>query len=234
MILWHFPLHFYLCCIQSLSCVQLFATPWTAAYQASLSLSISWSFLKFRSIESVMLCNHLIFFYPLLLWLSIFPSFRVFPIGHLFSSGGQSIGVSASASVLPMNIQDWFPLGLIGWISLESKGFSRVLSNSTIQKQQFFSTQPSLWSISHIHTHLLGKRVAFTIWTFVSKIMSVLFNMLLSRFVIAFLPRSKSFLNLWLQSLSAVILKPKKVKSVTASTFSLLFAMKWWDQMPLP
>ena len=91
---------------QSLSCVQLFATPQTAAYQASLSLTISWNLLKFRSIESVMLCNHLILCYPLLLWLSIFPSFWVFPVGQLFSSGGQSIGVSASASVPPVNIQD--------------------------------------------------------------------------------------------------------------------------------
>ena len=80
------------------------------------------------------------------------------------------------------------------WVSLQSKGLSRVLSNSTVQKQQFFSTQPSLWSSPHIHTCLLEKRIALTIWTFVSKVMSLLFNML-SRFVIAFLPRSKSLLN---------------------------------------
>ena len=74
-----------------------------------------------------------------------------------FASGGQSIGVSASASVLPMNIQDWFPLGWTGWISLQSKGLSRVFSNTIVQKQQFFGAQPSLWSNSHIHTWLLEK-----------------------------------------------------------------------------
>ena len=103
-----------------------------------------------------------------------------------FSSGGQSIGTSASASVLPMNIQNWFPLGLTGWISLQSKGLSRVFSNTTVQKHQFFSAQPSLWSDSHIHTWALEKTIALTRWTFVSKVMSLLFNML-SRFVIAIL-----------------------------------------------
>ena len=80
-----------------------------------------------------------------------------FPMSQFFTSGGQSIGASASASVLPMNIQDWFPLGLIGWISLQSKGLSRVFSNTTVQKHQFFSTDLSLWSNSHIHTWLLEK-----------------------------------------------------------------------------
>ena len=74
-----------------------------------------------------------------------------FPMSQFFASGGQSIGVSASASVLPMNIQDWFPLGLTGWISWQSKGLSRVFSNTTVQKHQFFSANPSLWSNSHIH-----------------------------------------------------------------------------------
>ena len=79
-----------------------------------------------------------------------------FPVSLLFTSGDQSI-ISASASVLPMNIQDWFPLGLTGWISLQSKGLSRIFSNTTVQKHQFFSAQPSLWSNSHIHTWLLEK-----------------------------------------------------------------------------
>ena len=83
---------------------------------------------------------------------SIFPSIRVFPMGQFFPSGGQSIGASASASVLPMSIQGWFPLGWIGWIFLQSKGLSRVFSNTTVQKHQFFRTQPSLWSKCHIHT----------------------------------------------------------------------------------
>ena len=78
-------------------------------------------------------------------------------ISQLFASDGQSIGISASASVLPMNIQGWFPLGLTGWISLRSKGLSRVFSNSTVQEQQFFNAQTSLWSNSHIYTWLLEK-----------------------------------------------------------------------------
>ena len=86
---------------------------------------------------------------------SIFPSIRGYLKRQSYTSGDQSIGASASASVLPMNIQDWFPLGLTGWISLQSKELSRVFSNTTVQTQQFFSTQPSLWSNSHIHTWLL-------------------------------------------------------------------------------
>ena len=86
-----------------------------------------------------------------------FPASGSFPMSQLFTSGGQSIGVSASTSVLPMNTQDWSPLGWTSWISLQSKGLSRVFSNTTVQKHQFFSTQPSLWSNSHIHTWLLGK-----------------------------------------------------------------------------
>ena len=83
--------------------------------------------------------------------LQFFPALRSFPVSQLFAWGGQSIGVSASTSVLPMNIQDWFPLGLTGWISLQSKGLTRVFSNTTVQKYQFFSTQLSLWFGSHIH-----------------------------------------------------------------------------------
>ena len=89
--------------------------------------------------------------------LQAFPASGSFPMSQFFASGGQSIGVSASASVLPMNIQDWFPLGLTDWISLLSKGLSRVFSSTTVQKHQFFSTPPSLWSNSHIHTWLLEK-----------------------------------------------------------------------------
>ena len=84
-----------------------------------------------------------------------FPASRSFLMSQLFTSGGQSIG--ALASVIPMTIQDWFPLGLIGLISLQSKGLSRVFTNTTVQKHQFFSAQPSLWSKFHIHTRLLGK-----------------------------------------------------------------------------
>ena len=110
----------------------------TAALQASLSFTISWSLLKLKSIELVMPSNHLIFCCPLLLLPSIFPSIRVFPMSWLFVSGGQRIGVLASASVLPMNIQDWSLLGWTGLISLQSKGLSRVFSNTTVQKHWFF------------------------------------------------------------------------------------------------
>ena len=107
------------------------------------------------SIESVMLYNHLILCHPHLL-LS-FPVSGVFPMNWLFASGGQSTGVSASASVLPINMQGWFLVGLTGLSSLLSKGLSRVFSNTTVEKHQFFGTQPSLWSNSPIHTWLLGK-----------------------------------------------------------------------------
>ena len=117
---------------------------------------------------------------PLSSCLQSFPASGSFLIGQLFASGDQSIGASVSTSVLPMNVH-WFPLGLTALISLESKGLSRVFSNTTVQKHQFFNTQPSLWFNSHIHTRL---------WTFVGKVKSLLFNML-SSLIITFLPRSK-------------------------------------------
>ena len=134
-------------------------TPWTAACQASLSITNSRSLLKLMSIELVMAWCHPAISSSVLPFscLKSFPASGSFPMSQLFASGGQSIGVSASISVLPMNIQDWFPLGLTGWISLQSKGLSRVFSNTTVQKHQFFSTQPSLWSNSHICTWLLEK-----------------------------------------------------------------------------
>ena len=110
-----------------------------------------------------------------------FPASGSFPISWLFTSGDQSIGASASASVLPMNIQDWFPLRLTGWISLESKGLSRVFSNITVQKHQFLSDQLSLWPNSHPDM-TTGKTITLTRWTFVSKVSSLIFNML-PRFV---------------------------------------------------
>ena len=131
---------------------------------------------------------------------------EVFQWVRLFTSSGQSIGVSASASVLPMNIQGWFPLGLTGLISLLFKELSRVFSSTTVQKHQFFGTYPFLWFSSHMCTWLWINHSS-SIQTFVSKVMSLLFNML-SRLVIAFLPRSKRLLISWLQSPSAVILEP--------------------------
>ena len=143
--------------VQFSSSFWLFETPWTTAHQASLSITNSWSLLKVISIKSVMPSNHLILCHPLLLLPSIFPSIRVFSVSLLFASGSQSIGASASAAVLPMNIQGWFPLGLTGLISLQSKGLSRVFSSTTVQKHQFFSAQPSSQRNSHIHTWLLKK-----------------------------------------------------------------------------
>ena len=139
-----------------LSRVWLFVISWTRACQVSITNPRS--LLKFMSIKPVMPSNHLILCCPLLLLPSIFPSTRVlFPMSQFFASGGQSIGVSASASVLPMNIQDWFPLGWIGWISLQSKGLLRDFSKTTLQKYQFFGTQLSLQLNSCIHTWLLEK-----------------------------------------------------------------------------
>ena len=140
----HFPFLISTSSVQSLSRVRLFATPWTAAHQASLSLTNSWSLLKLMPIELVMPSNHFILCCPLLLPPSSFPASGSFQMSQLFTSCGQRTRVSASASVLPMNIQDWFPLGWTGWISLQSKGLSRVFFNTTVQKHQFFSTQLSL------------------------------------------------------------------------------------------
>ena len=138
-----------------------------------------------------------------------FPASGSFQMNQLFAWGGHSIGVSASTSVLPMNTQDWSPLGWTGWTSLESKGLSRVFSNTTVQKHQFFSVQLSSQSNFHIHPYMTtGKTIALTRWTFVDKVMSLLLNML-SRLVITFLPRSKCLLISWLQSPSAVILEPR-------------------------
>ena len=139
-----------------LSRVRLFATSWTAARQASLSTTNSRSLLKLISIELVMPSSHLILCLPFSSRLQSFQTSGSFQMSQFFTSGGQRIGVSASASVLPMNTQDyWFPLGWTGWISLLSKGLSRVFFNTTVQKHQFFSAQLSLESNSHIHTWLL-------------------------------------------------------------------------------
>ena len=139
--------------VQSLSHVQLFENPCTAVHQGPLSSTISWSLLKCMSLSWWCYLNisspaALFSFY-----LQPFPALGSFPVSWLFTSGGQSVGASTSASVLPVNIQGWFPLGLTGLISLQSKGLSRVFSSTTV----FFSAQPSLWSNSHICAWLLEK-----------------------------------------------------------------------------
>ena len=132
--------------VQSLSCVWLFATPWMAACKASVSITNSWSLLKLMSIESVMPSNHFILCYPLFLLPSIFPNMRVFLRGQFFTSGVQSIGASASTSVLSMNIHDWFPLG---WTGHSSKA-------SVLQHSAFFMAQ-----LSHPYM-TAGKTIALT------------------------------------------------------------------------
>ena len=132
--------------------------PRTAAHQAWLSFAIYQSLLKFMSIKSMMLSNHLILCYPLL-FLQSFPSSGSFWRSQFFASGDYGIG--ASTSVIPINIQDWFLLGLIGLISFQSKGLSRVFSNTTVQKHQFFSVQLSLWFNSHPYL-TTGKTIALT------------------------------------------------------------------------
>ena len=144
--------------VQLLSHVQMFVTQWTAACQVSPSFTVSQSFLKLVSVESVMPFSHPILCHPLLFLPSIFPSIRVFSSESALHI--RWLKYRSSASVLPMNSQGWFPLGLSGLFeSLKSlEGFSRVFSSTTVRKPQFFSTQPSLVSNSHIHTCLLEKQ----------------------------------------------------------------------------
>ena len=151
-------------------------------------------------------------------------------MSQLLASGGQSIGVSASISVLPMKTQDCSLLGWTGWISLQSKGLSRVFSNTTVQKHQFFSAQLSLLSNSHPYM-ITGKTIALNRRTFVDKVMPLHFNML-SRLVITFLLRSNRLLIPWLQSPSAMILEPRKIKSDTVSTVSPSISHTWKSPKP--
>ena len=155
---------------------------------------------------------------PFSFCLQSFPALGYFPMSQLFTSGGQSTGSSASASVHLRNIQHLFPLGLTGLISLQFKGLSRVFFIYPAPKHQLLGIKPSLWSSLHIH-FTMGKTIALTIQTFVGKLTSLYFNML-SRFIIAFVPRSKCLLISWLQSPSAVILEPKKIRFVTVSIVS--------------
>ena len=121
--------------------------------------------------------------------LQFFPASGFFSVSQLFASGGQSIGASASTSVFPMNSQDWFPLGWTAWISLQSRGLTKVFSNTTVQKHQFFDAQPFLWSTSHIHTWLLEKTIPFDYMDLCQQ-SNVSFFKALSRFVITSLQRS--------------------------------------------
>ena len=138
--------------VESPNCVQFFVTSWTAAHQASTSLTISQSLPKFMSIASVMPYSHLILWCP-----RSFPASGTFPMSQLFISNDQNTGASTSASILLMSFQSWFPLKLTGLISWLSKGLSEVFSSTTVQRHQFFDILPSLQSSSHSRTWSLGR-----------------------------------------------------------------------------
>ena len=203
--------------VQSLSHVHLLATPWTAAHQVSLSITSSQSLLQLMSIKLMMPFNFLIFCRPLLLPPSIFPSIRVFPNESVLHFRWPkywhfSISPSNEYSGLISFRMDWFDLLAIQG-TLKSLLQHHNSKPSILQCSAFFIVQ-----LSHLYT-TTGKTIALTRWTFVGKVMSLLFNML-SRLVIAFLPRSKRLLILWLQSPSTVILELKKRKSVIVSIVS--------------
>ena len=205
--------------VQSLSRVRLFATPWTAACQASLSITNSWSLLKLMSIESVMPSNHLILCRPLLLPPSIFPRIRIFSnelILHIkwpkYWNFSFSIHLSNEYSGLISFRMDWFDLLAVQG-TLKSLCQHHSSKASVLWHSAFFIVQ-----LSHPYT-TTGKTIALTRWTFVGKVMSLLFNML-SRLVIAFLPRNKHLLISRLQSPSAVILEPPQIKSLSISIVS--------------
>ena len=194
-------------------------TPWSAACQASLSFIISRSLLKLMSIQLVMPSNHLIFCHPLLL-LSIFPSIRIFSIESalciMWSKYWRfSTSPSNECSRLISFRIDWFDLLAVQGI-LKSLLQHHSSKASVLWHSAFFMVQ---LSYSYMTT---GKTIALTIWIFIGKVMSLLFNMM-STFVIAFLPRSRHLLISWLQSPPTVILELPKIKSITASTFSPSF-----------
>ena len=180
----------YFSSVQLLSHVQLFATPWTAAHQASMSITNSQSSLKLMSIESVIPSSHLILCRPLLLLPSIPLSIRVFSNESALHMRWPKYWSFSFSTFFPKNTQGWSPSEWTGRNSLQSKGLSRVFSNTTVQKHQFFNAQ--LYSQSNSHT-TTGKIIALTRQTFLGKVMSLLLNML-SRLVITFLPRSKCLL----------------------------------------
>ena len=215
--------------VQSLSHLWLFATPWTAAHQASLSITNSWNLFKLMSIESAMPSNHLILCCPLLLLPSIFPSIRVFSkesVLHIrwpkYWSFSFSISPSNEYSGLIFLRIDWFDL-------LEVQGILKSFLQHHSSKASIFQ-HSAFFVVQLSHPYMTtGKTIAFTRQIFVYNVS--VFNML-SRLVIAFLPRSKHLLTSWLQSPSAVTLESKKIKSSLFPLFSHLFAMKYRDQMP--
>ena len=204
--------------VQPISCVQFFATSWTAAGQASLSITNSWSLLKLMSIKSVMPSSHLMLCRPLLLLPPIPPSIRVFSNESTicmtwpkYQSFSFSISPSNEHPKIISFRMDWLDLLAVQG-TLKSLLQHHSSKASIILHSAFFTVQLS-------HPYMDGKTIALTRWAFVGKVISLLFNML-SRLVITFLPRSNCLLISWLQSPSAMILKPPKVKSATISTVS--------------
>ena len=210
--------------VQTLSHVQLFVTPWTALWQASLSSTNSRSLLKFVSIELVIQSNHLILCHLLLLPPSIFPSIRVFSNESVLCLRWPK-DWSFSFSISPSNEHPGLISFRMDWLHLLAvqgplKSLLQLHSSkaSILQHSAFFTVQ-----LSHPYM-TTGKTIPLTRWTFVDKVMSLLFNML-SRLVIIFLPRSKHLLISWLQSPSAAILEPRKIKSATVSTVNPLYLL---------
>ena len=208
---------FHLCCCLVLSHVLLFETPWTAACQASLSFTVSWSLLKLTSIESMMPSNPLILCRPLILLPSILPSIRVFSNESILCIRWPKYW---SFSISPSN-------EFSGLISFRMDWLDLLAVQGTLQSlfQHHSSKASVLWRSAFLMVQLshpymsTGKTIALSIWTFVGKVISLLFNML-SRLVIAFLPRSKGLLISWWQSPSAVILEPPKINSLTVTIVS--------------
>ena len=211
-----FPVRSVFSSVQPFSHVQLFAAPRTAAHQASLFITNSWLLLKLMFIKSVMSSNHLILCHPLLLLPSIFPSIRVFSNESVLRIRWPKYR-SFSYSISPSKEY----LGLISFridyldLLVVQRTFKSLLQDDSSKASILWHSAFFIVQISHPYM-TTGKTIALHRWTFVSKVMSLLFNML-SRLVIAFLPRSKRLLISWLQSPSAVILKPQKIKSVTIS-----------------
>ena len=217
--------------VQSLSRVRLFVTWWIEACQASLSITNSRSSLKLMSIKSVMPCSHLIICHPFLLLPPIPPSIRVFSNESILRMRWPKYW-SFSFSIIPSK-------EIPGLISFRMDWLEFLAVQGTLKSLlQHHSSKASIllcWAFFTVqlsHPYMTtGKTIALTRRTFVGKVMSLLLNML-SRFIITFIPKSKRLLISWLQSPSAVISEPRKIKSATVSIVSHLFAMKWWDRMP--
>ena len=215
---------------QLLSHVQLFVTPWTIACQASMSI------INSRACSNS--CPLSLWYHPTISSSVIpysfcpqsFPALGSFPMNQFFSSGDQRIGVSASASVLPVNMQDWFPLEWTGCISLQSKGLSRVFSNTTVQKHQFWRVLSFLYGPGLTSIHDYWKNHSFDK-------MGICRQNNVSAFKYAdyvgysFSSKEQCLLISWLQLPFAVIWSPRKLSLSVFSLFPYLFTMKWWDQM---